>query len=214
MTVSMLCVVLNKWATVDASGNPKGVCIRDPKITRGSRDYIGMNLNIEESVLPNHIDGEKEPEFGRTYGPGTLRPKGAKETVSHAYVNETVSIENTPFHRERIRHGDLFAADRATFKAVFSTVDGFEEPASMLEKARLRALNHVGLTDDKIVEPVDDEPKASDDSGAPAPPTPAPTTDGTTSDSEESKPAPTDDKPRKPPGRTPPIVPNTSTVKE
>jgi hypothetical protein len=208
MTVSLLRVVLNKWAVVDANGFPKGVCVRDPKVTRGSRNFIGMRIIVEESVLPQPVVGEKEAEFGRTYGPGTLRPKGAKEKVAHEYVDETTTIENTPFHREMVRRGNLFAADIESFRAVFSTVDGFAEPVDLLELARIRALNQAGV---KPV--VKEKPEAGDDSGVPGPPMDDPPATETTG-SDGTKPVPVETNPRMPPGRTPPIVPNIQTVKE
>lgn len=150
MAVTSLHVVLNKWSTVDAAGNPKGVCPRDPKITLGSRDFIGMTLDVEKLAEPALVDGEKGvPVFGKTYGPGTLQPKGAKEKATFCYVDEIVQVENTPFHREMVRRGNLFAADVETYRAIFSTSHGFVEPAELLERARAAALQHHGIVASK-----------------------------------------------------------------
>lgn len=149
MAVTSLHVVLNKWSTVDATGKPKGVCPRDPKITAGSRDFIGMTLDVETLAEPALAEGEKGVAvFGKTYGPGTLWPKGAKERATFCYVDEIVQVENTPFHREMVRRGNLFAADEETYKAIFSTSHGFVEPAKLLEQARLVALRHHGIVDE------------------------------------------------------------------
>jgi hypothetical protein len=194
---SPLRVVLNKWADVDADGKPKGVCIRDPKVTGPTREHIGMRVDIESSVLPTPGAGKKKAEFGKTFGPGTMRPQGPKETVAFVYSDEVVPIENTQFHREMVRRGNLFAADVDTFKAVFSTPDGFLDPAVLMANAEKHARLRRGLS------VPDEEPKETSDTGAPAPAPPRQedTADGT---KPETSDVPV---PRKDPTKTPPIVP-------
>lgn len=202
MSESPLQVVLNKWAVVDADGKPQGVCMRDPQVTGNAREHIGMRVDLEKSVLPTPGAGKKKAEFGRTYGPGTMRPQGAKETVAFVYSDEIVSIENTPYHREMIRRGNLFAANAETFKAVFSTSDGFIEPAVLLADAEKQARRRRGLS------VPEDKPAKTEDTGAPAPTTTTPatpqrdeTTEGTKTEEVEVP------VPRKDPTKTPPIVP-------
>ena len=201
MSESPLKVVLNKWADVDADGNPKGVCIRDPKVTGGTREHIGMKIDIEKSVLPTAGAGKKV-EFGKTYGPGTMRPQGPKQTVAFAYSDDVVSIENTQFHREMIRRGNLFAADLNTFRAVFSTPDGFVEPALLMANAEKQARRRRGLS-----VPEEKAPETSD-TGAPVP---APESPATPQRDETAEGTKTDESevpvPRKDPTKTPPIVP-------
>lgn len=144
-----LLVVLNKWSDVDQTGKPKGVCLYDPKTTGSTREYIGMERVVIETktptLSPEQIEAKKKlgdapvPVDGKDFGVGTLNPRGLLEKIAYRYTDEQVAIENTPFHRERVRSGCLFAANEATYVAVFGSKQGFEPLENLLEKARATA---------------------------------------------------------------------------
>ncbi len=143
MSATPLKVVLNRWAAVDSDGNPRGVCAMDPTITRGARIYIGASV-AQHKIVKEPTPGENmllphgkrvSPAFGQTYGPGTFRNQGAIERFDFVYEDGAVTIDNTSYHRSLVRQGALFAADEATYKAVFSTLKGFRSWEELLIEA-------------------------------------------------------------------------------
>lgn len=122
--------------TVDHLGRPAGRVPYDPfedaprklpDIGVGAKQTDVVVVAPAQSVRVGNQDFETSP---------------ARVDHRVSYSRVAVEIPNTPYYREAIQHGNLFAADRKTWTASGGSPNSFVEPKEALAKAREAAIGH------------------------------------------------------------------------
>ncbi len=119
----------NPYKALDHEGRPASAVLCDPvdHVPYGSdaemRRYVGATLVVEE-----------------------LKPAGRHTPAVHdrgwEFAFEPVVLPKTDYYRQRIFHGDLVAADVATWVAIGGDRASFRDPLVVLAEAKESAIGH------------------------------------------------------------------------
>lgn len=121
-------VVANPFCALDEHGNPCGAVQLDPDASNGAERHIGAKRTTRALVRFGGVDSR---------GRALSDPRGAGlYETTWAFSSEPVEVHDTPYHRQRIACGELFAADRETAQALGVA---FVEPAKALAAAKAAA---------------------------------------------------------------------------
>jgi hypothetical protein len=112
----------NPYVHLDHEGRPAGACPADPAHQPDRRAWVGATLDREKTVMTD------EPAPGERRSP--------TQVTVFAFRAEVVELPDTPYYLDRIRDGELFAADARTASMVGIP---FVDPAALLRRARERA---------------------------------------------------------------------------
>jgi hypothetical protein len=138
--VATLSVFANPWTYIDEHGRPMGVCMVDVNQHVAERRWVGARIGAEQ-VAKAVVQVVK----GRSHETAPARHK-----LHIEYDTEPTSIPNTAYYRERIRTGDLFAADAQTATVAglkaFQPVADAERAARTAAMAQFDAENGTGAT--------------------------------------------------------------------
>lgn len=129
LNVAKLLVLPNPYHVLDHRGMPAGA-VRldpDPQISAGQRLYIGAEPSSK--VLETRTRAEVAAGLAPTV-----------EERSFVFTSTPVEIDDTTYHRARLKHGELLPADASTHKRVLGGKVPFVAPAAALAKARLAAI--------------------------------------------------------------------------
>lgn len=126
--VATLSVFANPWTYIDEHGRPVGVCMVDVNQHVAERRWVGARVGAE--LLEK---AQVEVVRGRTH-----ETRSARHKLHIEYATEPEEVPNTAYYRERVRTGDLFAADAKT--ALVSGLLAFTPVAAAEAKARETAL--------------------------------------------------------------------------
>jgi hypothetical protein len=117
-------VYANPYTFIDHEGRPAGVYPHDAEHRAGA-SHVGLS-KVDATTLE-----KRDPKWDT---------RNDLVDVLHTYdaeVQEVPDIPGKPHYRQGIREGSLIPADEATAKAVGMK---WEEPAAVLERARLKAI--------------------------------------------------------------------------
>src|SRR5690242_46357 len=105
LRVPTLRVFANPWTYIDEHGRPVGVCMVDVNhhVPDPSR-FVGAR-RVAELLEKERVEVVK----GREH-----TTKAARHKLHIEYATEAEEVPNTAYYRERIRGGELFAADAQT----------------------------------------------------------------------------------------------------
>lgn len=124
---AMLSVVPNRYIHLDHLGRPAGAVVLDagPDARPGRPRYVGARF-VAEPVAEKRSD---IPNLNLPKQDGRLE-----------FDTGPVTVLDTDHHRQALRTGELFAADRATWKRVFPGETTFTPAADLLAAARAQAI--------------------------------------------------------------------------
>jgi hypothetical protein len=129
-----LVVYPNPFHALDHKGRPACAVRLDPdfEVSAGERRYIGAKLT---STMTQ--------KFHEKNHPGLAMGKGHYDRV-WAFDIAPTPIPDTHYHRDRIRDGELVAADKRTFRAAMGggSKKKFIEPLQLLLQSREAAAEH------------------------------------------------------------------------
>jgi hypothetical protein len=137
-----LLVLPNPYVFIDGDGEPQGACPADgPNHARGKRMWIGAKLDTARTKhLPDYEDRPKTRRGGKDVAwSGDSRPR--PQTTKFVFSAKPVEIPETPHYLDRIRCGELVAADEATFAKAFGGRAKFRAPEAVLAEKRARAFD-------------------------------------------------------------------------
>lgn len=126
LPIKTLSVLPNPWAAIDHQGRPSGVVLCDPVEhvpTRGDEPRRFVGATMAARML-------------REFPPGD--PRSNEQDTTWTFVTEPVALPNTGYYRERIRSGELIAADSKTSRVAGQK--NFVPPATALADARTAAI--------------------------------------------------------------------------
>lgn len=117
----------NPFHALDHEGHPAGVLSYEPTgdgvKTFDSRRFIGATL--QSKILEKAVEGTAQQTMQRTW---------------FEFTEEVVEVPESAYYKHAIARGEIFAADEATARRC-GIVQGFVEPAELLERARKEAVD-------------------------------------------------------------------------
>jgi hypothetical protein len=116
-------VFANPYLCLDPSGRPCGACPADPAHLPDRREWVGAWLDAERTKVLS------TPERGEVRAP-------VQDTI-FAFSQSAIELPATPGYLDRIRCGELLAADAPTARAAGIA---FVPPDAALERARAVAI--------------------------------------------------------------------------
>jgi hypothetical protein len=116
-------VFANPYVHLDPSGRPCGACPVDPAHLPDRREWVGAWLDAERTKVLS------TPEKGEVRAP-------VQETI-FAFSQDAIELPATPGYLDRIRSGELLAANAPTAQAAGIV---FVAPDAALERARTAAV--------------------------------------------------------------------------
>lgn len=128
LPIKSLLVLPNPWAAIDHQGRPSGVVMCDPV------EHVPTRDGEPRRFVGAHLDPVKT-RMTREFARGDAR-SNEQDTV-WVFATKPVDLPNTPYYRERIRHGELIAADEKTARVAGLK---FADPGKVIEAARASAI--------------------------------------------------------------------------
>jgi hypothetical protein len=170
-----LLVLPNPYVFIDGDGEPQGACPADgPNHARGKRMWIGAKIDPARTKhLPDYEDRPKTRRGGKDVAwSGDSRPR--PQTTKFVFAAKPVEIPKTPHYLDRIRGGELVAADEATHAKAFGGRVKYLAPDIALADARRAAFDEFKAAHGKAPA-FSREESPSKTTAAAAPPADAPT---------------------------------------
>jgi len=121
-------VLPNPWSCIDHLGRPCGVVPCDPvEHVQAQRRWVGAKPKAVQTA----------PRVAHMVKTTLVVVQEAQHDLTWSYSTEPVEVPNTPYYRERVKQGDLIAADLATANAC--NLKRFTNPA--LHERNLKELS-------------------------------------------------------------------------
>jgi hypothetical protein len=130
-----LLVLPNPFIHLDEDGEPMGACPADPVHAGKRRMWIGAELDPVRTVV------EKRPPTAGKARLADADDRDLDQVTKFSFVTQPVEIPMTTYYLQRIRDGELLAADRQTYRHVFGSVDGYLNPAEVVARERGMAID-------------------------------------------------------------------------
>lgn len=123
-------VVPNPYCHLDEDGEPAGACPADPAHAGGARRWVGAVLDTERTKL---LDRDSE-------GRKIRRPKwdttGTDQITKFKFSADVVELPQSVYYLDRIRDGELIAADEETSRKAFGAGSKYVPAKEALAKHR------------------------------------------------------------------------------
>lgn len=125
-------VLANPWLVIDSKGRPCGAVPCDPnEHDRVGRSYVGARVDRQQTKLV-------PDRFGQAAQAGEAR--FARQDTVWAFLTEPVELPYTHYYADKVRKGQLFAADEKSAVACGIAAKNFQEPGKLLDEAKAAAI--------------------------------------------------------------------------
>lgn len=121
-------VVPNPYTFIDQDGEPQGACPPDVEHSAGKRMWVGARLDDGRTKV---LKVKREPGDYRLFD----------QVTKFVFEPGPIEIPMTPHYLDRIREGDLIAADERSYAKACGSTKGYLPPEKALAEARAKAFD-------------------------------------------------------------------------
>ncbi len=131
ITVRTLWVLPNPWAAIDHLGRPAAAVPVDP-VDHDPHNRRWVGATCEAKLV--------KPAQRQRIGSQIVVVAEAEYDLEWTFTDAPVRLPNTPYYRERVKRGELLAADKATAAACNVKLAKFQDPKRYLETLKGEAI--------------------------------------------------------------------------